>query len=142
MRANYEGSTATVKKDRWGFTLANFRRQIPFGTESFAFPMHVQQVFFIDAREDPGWKIVLRKEVRGQRMCQDDGPVEDNGMFAVGDDAEHEGLRAPEVIPEENDTPLRTGRTINSEQVAAHWVGAAPLPDLDLRKSGASSEKE
>ena len=66
VKAIYEGSTATVKKDKWGFTLANFNRPVPFGLESFVFPMHVEQVFFVDTIEDPGWKLVLRKEIRGR----------------------------------------------------------------------------
>jgi len=30
------------------------------------------------------------------------GDAENGGMFAMGEDVEHEGLRAPAVVPEEN----------------------------------------
>jgi len=47
VKANYARNGATVKKDKWGFTLANFNRIVPFGPESFAFPMHVDRSRFI-----------------------------------------------------------------------------------------------
>ena len=59
MKANYKGNNATVKKDQWGFTLANFERSVPFGPKAFAFPMHMDQVFFSDTRDEPRWKVVL-----------------------------------------------------------------------------------
>ena len=67
VKANYRGRNATVKKDEWGFTLANFRSMVPFGYESLAFPIHCEQVFFSDD-DEPGWKVVLRTEVRGRRI--------------------------------------------------------------------------
>jgi hypothetical protein len=42
---NYKGSMATVKWDEYGFTLVNFDWLIPLSAQSFAFPMHVEQVF-------------------------------------------------------------------------------------------------
>ena len=39
-------------------------------------------------------------------------------------------------------TTPRYAQDINSKQVAADWIGAAPLPDLDLEESGASKEEE
>ena len=42
IKANYRGSSATMKKDKWGFNLVNFEHPLPFGPESFAFPMHVE----------------------------------------------------------------------------------------------------
>ena len=37
------------------------------------------------------------------------GLVEDAGMFVVGDDVLHEGLRVQAVIPEVPEAPLPTG---------------------------------
>jgi hypothetical protein len=142
VKAIYEGHTATVKKDAWGFTLANFNRPVPFGPESFAFPMHVEQVFFVDAEEDPGWKVVLRKEIRGRRVYGNVGASQDAGLFVVGDDEDHEGLRIPEVIPEAQEAPLGTGRNIRREETLAKWLAQVPEPDLDLGESGSSSEAE
>ncbi len=42
---NYEGTNATMKHDDYGFTLVSFEHLIPFSTQFFAFPMHVEQVF-------------------------------------------------------------------------------------------------
>jgi hypothetical protein len=44
--ANYERSNATMRQDEYGFTLVNFECLIPFSTQSFAFLMHVEQIFF------------------------------------------------------------------------------------------------
>ena len=68
VKANYRGRNATVKKDEWGFTMANFNSLVPFGYESFAFPVHCDQVFFSDDEDEPGWRVVLRTEVRGRRI--------------------------------------------------------------------------
>ena len=46
VRENYRGEHATMKKDKYGFTIANFAKKILIGPESFAFPMHIDQVFF------------------------------------------------------------------------------------------------
>jgi hypothetical protein len=44
--ANYEGSTTTIKHDEYVFILVNFDHLNPLSIQSFAFPMHVNQVFF------------------------------------------------------------------------------------------------
>jgi hypothetical protein len=44
--ANYGSIMTTMKCDKYGFTLVNFDRLIPLLAKSFAFPMHIQQVFF------------------------------------------------------------------------------------------------
>jgi hypothetical protein len=44
--ANYGGTTAIMKRDEYGFTSMNFDRLIPLSVKSFAFPMHIRQVFF------------------------------------------------------------------------------------------------
>jgi hypothetical protein len=46
--ANYEGSYATVRWDEYGFTLIHFERLILLSAQSFTFPMHVEQVFFVE----------------------------------------------------------------------------------------------
>ena len=69
MRANLRGAGATMKRDDYGFTLIKFNRVIPYSANSFAFPLHVQQVFFVDDVENPEWKVVMRKEARGARVA-------------------------------------------------------------------------
>ena len=48
--------------------MANFNSVVPFGYESFAFLINCDQVLFFDDEDEPGWKIVLRTEVRGRRI--------------------------------------------------------------------------
>ena len=66
----------TIKCDEYGFTLFKFDRLIPYSTDSFAFPLRVQQVFFVDDGRNDGWKVVLRREPRGCRVMLrvDGGP--------------------------------------------------------------------
>lgn len=64
VKASYRGANATVKKDQWGFTVANFDRMITFGRDSFAFPSQVEQVFFSDYLESPRSKVLVRTEPR------------------------------------------------------------------------------
>lgn len=95
VKANYRGRNAIVKKDEWGFTVANFSSMVPYGYESFAFPIHCDQVFFSDEEDEPGWKVVLRTEVRGRRIDSEMEEVEEIPMFAMGSDYDFAGLRAP-----------------------------------------------
>jgi hypothetical protein len=50
---------ATMKRDEYGFTLLKVDRVIPYSVDSFAIPLHVQQVFFPEEVGNPGWKVVL-----------------------------------------------------------------------------------
>ncbi len=68
MKANYVGSSATVKKDEYGFILINFGSLIPIWNQTFAFPLHVDQVFFSNDPKERGWKVVVRKEPCGRRI--------------------------------------------------------------------------
>lgn len=93
-----------------------------FQAWSFIFPMHVEQVYFMDAIEDPSWKVVLRKEIRGQRMHGSLGAFEDSGIFVVGDDENHEGLCVLEIIPKAQEAPLPTKRNIRREDTLTKWL--------------------
>ena len=58
----------SIQKDRYGFSLANFNQMDgKVHSDSFAFPLHCQQVFFSDDLHRPGWKVVCQTEVRGRR---------------------------------------------------------------------------
>jgi hypothetical protein len=46
VKANYIGSNATIKRDEYHFTLVNFNSLTPIFDYSFAFPIHVEQMFF------------------------------------------------------------------------------------------------
>ena len=78
-----------MKKDKYGFTIASFAKKIPIGPESFAVPMHIDQVF---CSPDP------QKEVRSRRVEAHIDQEADEGFLSVGADNDFSGLRAPENI--------------------------------------------
>jgi len=140
VKANYRGRNATVRKDEWGFTVANFNTMVPFGYESFAFPVHCDHVFFSDVEEEPGWRVVLRTEVRGRRIDNNIEEEDVNPMFDMGADVDFEGLRAPDVIPETHPDPLPTGRNIRLNDILNEVLGEQSLVfDRDV---GESSEED
>ena len=94
VKANYRGRNATVKKDEWGFTMANFGARVSFGYESFAFPIHCHQVFFSDDEDEPGWKVVLRTEVRGRRIDNQVEEEEEPQFFSMGQDTDYGSFEA------------------------------------------------
>ena len=46
VRGNHRGAGATMKHDDYGFTLVNFNHMLPISEDFFAFPIHIEQVFF------------------------------------------------------------------------------------------------
>ena len=118
VKANYIGENATIKKDKWGFTLANYDKR--FGRvckDSFAFPRHCEQVFYSNARESPGWRVVLRKEVRGKRVLPNNEGEEEAELFQMGRDEDFEGLRPDCEAGEEELAPAATGEDVLLEAV-------------------------
>ena len=141
VKANYRGRNATVKKDEWGFTIANFNTMVPFGYESFAFPIHCDQVFFSDEEDEPGWKVVLRTEVRGRRIDSELEEEEEIPMFAMGSDLDFAGLRAPDIIPETHADTLPTGRNIRLNDILNEVLGEhAVVFDRDVGESSEEGE--
>jgi hypothetical protein len=63
-----KGDEATMNRDNYGFTTVNFDRLISYSTQSFLFPLHIEQVFFAPDMAKRGWEVVLRKEPRGVRV--------------------------------------------------------------------------
>jgi len=117
VRTNYREPNATVKRDKWGFTLANFQSCERFGRESFAFPRHCEQVFFSDTLKLVGWRVVLQREVRGRRM---DNLTSESGtplLFERGRDDNFEGLRAPEIISEDIQSRQGGGTVLQRQDV-------------------------
>ena len=139
VKANYRGRNATVRKDEWGFTVANFNTMVSYGYESFAFPVHCDQVFFSDEEDEPGWRVVLRTDVRGRRVDSEMEEHEEIPMFAMGADLDFQGLRAPDEVPESNPDPLPSGRNIRINEVLNEVMEEeAVVFDRDL---GESSEE-
>lgn len=138
VKANYRGATATVKKDSLGFTIANFAQTIPFGRDSFAFPLQVEQVFFCECAEAPGWKVVVQTEPRGKRVVASPEDIEGGLLFHHGRDNEFPGLRVPDALSEEPVPPPPGGRYIRlSDTLDADTQETLVIFDADL---GASSE--
>jgi hypothetical protein len=141
VKANYRWRNATVKKDEWGFTVANFNAMVEYGYESFAFPVHYDQVFFSDEEDQPGWKVVLRTEVRGRRVDSEMEEHDEIPMFAMGADSDFQGLRVPEEVPEINPDPLPSGRNVRLNEVLnEEGEEEAVLFDRDLGESSEEGE--
>jgi hypothetical protein len=97
IQAMWSGPRATVKRDEYGFTLVKFDRTIPYSADLFEFPLHAQQVFFVDDVAHPGWKVVLRKEPRSTRVTSRADDRLDLHYLSLGNDGEHQGLM-PQMI--------------------------------------------
>ena len=68
VRPSQDPQYPNIERDRYGFTMANFNRMDGrVHSNSFAFPLHCQQVFLSNDPARPGWKIVCRTDVRGRR---------------------------------------------------------------------------
>ncbi|KAG0597359.1 hypothetical protein M758_UG331700 [Ceratodon purpureus] len=140
VRANYRGSNATVKRDRWGFTIANFNRMLEFGQDSFAFPSQVQQVFYVDCSEAVGWKIVIRTEPRGKRVVGNTVEEESGDLFRHGRDSDFEGLRVQAEEDAVQGVRQDGGRVLRVEE----FYGTVEQETAEVydRDVGESSEEE
>ena len=94
VRANLRGTGATMKRDDYSFTLIKFDRVISYSADSFAFPLHMQQVFFVDDVENLEWKVVLRKEARGARVASIAERRPEPLSLVQGTDEDYRGLRS------------------------------------------------
>ena len=136
VKINYRGRNAIVKKDEWGFTLANFNCLLPFGTESFAFPIHCDQVFFSNDEDEPGWKVVLQTEERGRRIDSELEEEEETEMFRMENNTNFERLRQASTIPESHPNLLLTGRNLKINELLGEGIEEAnEFFDRDLGES-------
>ncbi|KAL3675553.1 hypothetical protein R1sor_025501 [Riccia sorocarpa] len=65
--ADWSSRQPSMKFDSQGLLLANFNRMLPVTADPYVFPSQVEQVFYGDMEEDPGWKVVMRKEAQSRR---------------------------------------------------------------------------
>jgi len=140
VKAHYRGRNATVKKDEWGFTMANFGAVVPFGYESFAFPIHCQQVFFSDDEDDPTWKVVLRTEVRGRRHDGASDEEHECSFFSMGSDVDFQGLQLPSEVQETYPNAASIGRSVPVNNLLSDTLPSSP--SVFDRNIGESSEEE
>jgi hypothetical protein len=108
-----------MKRDEYGFTLVNIDRTIPYSSNSFAFPLHAQQVFFADDVVHPGWKVVLRNQSRSVRVTSMAEGRPDLHCLSLRDDAETQGLMAQNVTDDTAAMPpvLSSSRELSSNEV-------------------------
>ena len=119
VQATWNGPRATMKRDEYGFTLVRFEHTIPYSSDSFAFPLHAQQVFFVDDVAHPGWKVVLRKQPRSARVpCTAEGRP-DLDCLRLQNDGDHRGLTAQDDIHDRVPTAplLSNSRELSSNEV-------------------------
>jgi hypothetical protein len=77
------------------------------GSESFAFPVNVQQVFFPEDCDHPQWKVVYRVDVRSRRTPLHFA-VDKSEVLGIGRDADFDGFTrdyrnnvgVPGVVPD------------------------------------------
>ncbi len=143
MKTNCNGSSAIVKRDEYGFTFINFSFFIPISNQSFAFPLHIEQVFFssCDSRER-GWKIVLQKDPHGRRIVENiqTNPIEFD-MFRVGNVDEYLGLQAPTFIQDSiQPTNVVGGCVVNVIDLVANFSNGEEDNGIDSLEDYATSD--
>jgi hypothetical protein len=89
VQVNLVGAWATIKRDDYGFNRIKFNQVIPYSIDLFAFPMHVQHVFFVDEVDKPEWKVVLHKQPWGTRIASKSDDVLDLECLRMRRDGEH-----------------------------------------------------
>ncbi len=95
VKANYIGNSAIVKRDEYDFTLVNSNSLIPISDQSFIFPIHVEQMFFLLIQRKKKWNVVLCKYPRGKEVTRgvDFDPI-DLDIFRIENDDSYIGLQA------------------------------------------------
>jgi hypothetical protein len=141
--ANYEGSSAIVKCDEYGFTMINFEHLVPLFAQSFAFPMHVEQIFFVDGgRVSQNWNVVLRKEPEGARSKFIKKTNPKLALFDLGNNFNHPGLKVTtnpidDVVPMLPNVEMLIGDLITPTQV---MVEKMAIPSKDDENDGDNSQ--
>ena len=93
VRPSHYPRYSNIQRDCYGFIVAKFNcMDGNVHSNSFAFPLHCQQVFFSNNPTRPGWKIVCWIDVRGRR-----GQTKFNqsvpAILEVGNDGQFVGLQ-------------------------------------------------
>lgn len=115
VKATRDARFPNIDRDKYGFTVANFNHMDSrVHSDSFAFPLHCQQVFLSDDPTRRGWKVVLRTDVRGRRHPIHQ-PQPAANVIAVGNDDDFRGLQ-PTIQETE---PLRRPAAAGGSYVTA-----------------------
>jgi len=127
VRTSRDARSPNIVRDKYGFTLANFNHMD--GTvhcDSFAFPLHCQQVFFSDDPHRRGWKVVCKTDVRGRRG-EPHFAHSTSTVFNVGNDGDFVGLSPPTVEVE----PMRIPSVIGGLHIRMAATGTVQRPELE-----------
>jgi hypothetical protein len=102
----------------------------------------VDQVFFCDVHDEPGWKLMLRKKVQGKQIFQSLGTAQDERMFQTSEDDDHEDLRPRTKVPKVDPPPLQSGKTLRIQEAIEPFQEENIVFDRDVGRSGSSSSDE
>ncbi len=86
VKANYKVTRMTMKRDEYGFTLVNFNEMLPFSKDFFAFPIHLEQIFFSHDPSELRWKVVLNNEPQGKQIENAKGSGPKINLLTIGSD--------------------------------------------------------
>ncbi len=74
---------------------------LPFSKDSFAFPIHVEQIFLSDDLSKLGWKVVLKNEPQGRQVENAKGNGQKMKLLTIGNDQDFPRWQAP--LPKGNE---------------------------------------
>jgi hypothetical protein len=119
-----------MKRDEYGFTTVNFERLVPYSAQSFAFPFHIEQVFFAPDVARSGWEVVLRKEPRSVRIFSKQQRTDEVQCMALGRTSDFPGLQVTglydDMVPK---TPILGDAVEVSPGVVARALECLDGPD-------------
>ena len=126
-----EHGNPTLKRDKYGFWMANFRRRQRANQQPYVFPAQVKQVFYVDDPMENGWKVVLQSNCRSARVMDAvEGGIPGAGATNVELEAVRnvwgnvmnygEGQGQADVVENEVERGARVRRALRTESA---WEG-------------------
>jgi hypothetical protein len=138
VRSTHTGYRPGMRLDQHGFLLADFREKLPEWEDPFVFTSQVEQAFFMDVEEDPGWRLVLHSKSRSRRVHGTIVPFSLHKNAAFGD-LEKQGRNKPIVPPETDDNAVPL--TVREVGQLNRNYDLEEIPfDVDTQTSGSSDE--
>jgi hypothetical protein len=114
-----------MKQDEYGSTLLKFDRVIPYSADSFAFPFHVEHVFFANEVDKPGWKVVLLKDPKDTRVASEMDDRPKLQCFTTYKEKEHPGLIRKLVLEDVGKLQLvlQNSQVLSKDEVYQQIIG-------------------
>jgi len=63
----WRGPTASLNKNKYGFTLIKLSRLMRHSGNSFVFPLQASQIYFLDSADEPNWSTIVHTNPRSIR---------------------------------------------------------------------------